>query len=270
MTVAATPLTPAQIRLACRNGTWTAPSTAGFAEGFVQANLIVLPSAYADDFRNLCLRNPVPCPLLGETKKGDWRVPEHLAKDADIRTDAPLYRVYKGGKFIQERANLLEEWNEDSVGFFIGCSYSFESALTHAGLMPRQIELQRNVPMYKTSVPLCAAGTLSGRMVVSMRPYPAELVDQARSVTRPFVRAHGEPVAWGFEGMKALGIDDPTGQNPDFGGISEVREGEVPVYWACGVTPQSAVMDSKLPEVILGHAPGHMMVLDMRDEEVCV
>ncbi|GAA6042416.1 hypothetical protein JCM8097_008442 [Rhodosporidiobolus ruineniae] len=270
MTVVPHPLTPAEIRLACRNGTWTEPSTAGFAPGHVQANLIILPSKYAADFRNLCARNPVPCPLLGETKPGDPTVPAHLAKDADIRTDAPRYTVYKAGKLVDSKDNLVDEWKEDSVGFFIGCSYSFEAALTAAGLTPRQIELGRNVPMYKTTVPLCSAGALSGRMVVSMRPYPAHLVDLARSTTRPFVKAHGEPVAWGWEGMKALGIDDPTGEKPDFGDASEIREGEVPVYWACGVTPQLAVMDSKLPDLVLGHAPGHMLVLDMKDEEVCV
>ncbi|BGP34888.1 hypothetical protein JCM10296v2_006712 [Rhodotorula toruloides] len=135
--------------------------------------------------------------------------------------------------------------------------------------MPRQIEIKRNVPMYKTKVPLCAAGTLSGNMVVSMRPYPPSAIETVRDLTRPFIRAHGEPVAWGPQGAAALGIDDPTGLNPDFGEASEVREGEVPVYWACGVTPQSVVRASKIEGVVLGHAPGHMLVLDMRDEDVC-
>ncbi|GAA6023152.1 hypothetical protein JCM10207_005744 [Rhodosporidiobolus poonsookiae] len=269
MTVAPVALTPQDVRLACRNGTWKEPSTAGVCAGHVQANLIIVPEKYAADFRNLCARNPVPCPLLGETKVGDPTVPAHLAVNADIRTDAPLYNIYRGGKLIETKANLLDEWKDDSVGFFIGCSYSFEAALTSAGLKPRQIEINRNVPMYKTSVPLYASGAFTGRMVVSMRPYPADLVEKARDVTRPFIRAHGEPIAWGFEGGKTLGVNDPTGEYPDFGDASEIREGDVPVYWACGVTPQLAVMDSQLPELILGHAPGHMLVLDMRDEDVC-
>ncbi|BGO95037.1 hypothetical protein NBRC10512_006498 [Rhodotorula toruloides] len=269
MTVAATPLTPHDVRLACRKGTWKEASTAGICEGYVQANLIILPERYAADFRALCARNPVPCPLLGETKPGNPTIPAHLAKDCDIRTDAPQYNVYLNGKLVETKRDIKNEWKEDSVGFLVGCSFSFEAALVEGGYTPRQIEIKRNVPMYKTKVPLCAAGALSGNMVVSMRPYPPSAIETVRDLTRPFIRAHGEPVAWGPEGAAALGVDDPTGANPDFGEASEVREGEVPVYWACGVTPQSVVMASKIEGVVLGHAPGHMLVLDMRDEDVC-
>lgn len=159
MTIAPTSLTPRSVRQACRDGTWNYPSTAGICEGYVQANLVILPSKYADDFRNLCARNPVPCPLLGETKKGDPTIPSHLAADCDIRTDAPLYRVYKGGKLIEEKKDILAEWDDDdSVGFLIGCSFSFEAALINGGLTPRQIEIGRNVPMYRTKTPLAPAG----------------------------------------------------------------------------------------------------------------
>ncbi|BGP51263.1 hypothetical protein JCM10450v2_007192 [Rhodotorula kratochvilovae] len=269
MTATPRALTPRDVRLACRAGTWSEASTAGVCKGHVQANLIILPSKYAADFRALCARNPVPCPLLGETKRGDPLVPAHLAQDCDIRTDAPAYNVYKGGKLVGTKEDILDEWTDDSVGFLIGCSFSFEAALTAGGLTPRQIEIGRNVPMYKTKVPLAAAGVFTGNMVVSMRPYAPSSIERARDLTRPFVRAHGEPVAWGPEGAAALGIDDPQGKRPDFGDASEVREGEVPVYWGCGVTPQNVLMESKLPEVVMGHAPGHMLVLDMRDEEVC-
>ncbi|GJN93251.1 hypothetical protein Rhopal_006298-T1 [Rhodotorula paludigena] len=233
------------------------------------ANLIILPAKYAADFRALCARNPVPCPLLGMTEPGNPMVPEHLAKDCDIRTDAPAYNVYKEGKLVATKSDILDEWQDDSVGALVGCSFSFEAALIAGGLTPRQIEISRNVPMYKTMVPLAAAGVFTGHMVVSMRPYPPSAIERVRDLTRPFVRAHGEPVAWGAAGAAALGIDDLKGQRPDFGGVSAVHEGEVPVYWGCGVTPQLVVMDSKLPEVVMGHAPGHMLILDMRDEEVC-
>ncbi|GAA6049154.1 hypothetical protein JCM3770_003281 [Rhodotorula araucariae] len=150
MTITLRPLTPHDIRLACRTGAWKEPSTAGVCEGHVQANLVVLPAKYAADFRALCARNPVPCPLLGETKPGDPLVPPHLANDCDIRTDAPAYNVYKGGNLVATKEDILDDWADDSVGFLIGCSFSCEAALTAGGLTPRQIEIRRNVPMYKT------------------------------------------------------------------------------------------------------------------------
>lgn len=147
MTVAATPLTPHDVRLACRKGTWKEASTAGICEGYVQANLIILPERYAADFRALCARNPVPCPLLGETKPGNPTIPAHLAKDCDIRTDAPQYNVYLNGKLVETKRDIKNEWKEDSVGFLVGCSFSFEAALVEGGYTPRQIEIKRNVPM---------------------------------------------------------------------------------------------------------------------------
>lgn len=261
-------ITPSQVRLACRSRSWKEPTTANFAPGFVQANVIFLPEKYAADFRALCAKNPVPCPLLGETKAGDPTVPAHLALGSDIRTDCPLYRVYKNGKLLETKADVVAEWNENTVAFFIGCSFSFEAALVKHGLVPRHIELNRNVPMYKTKVPLAPAGPLSGHWVVSMRPYPKSVLEQVRSITRPFVLAHGEPVAWGVEGARSLGIEDLDGTQPDYGDPSEIREGEIAVYWGCGVTPQLAVQDSKLPELVMGHAPGHMLICDMTDEGV--
>ncbi|KAK0238709.1 hypothetical protein EDD85DRAFT_518096 [Armillaria nabsnona] len=262
-------LTPSDIRSLCRADAFKEASTAGICAGHVQANVIILPQKYADDFRWLCLRNPVSCPLLGETKPGDPRVPEHLAFKSDIRTDCPLYNIYRDGVFVESKPSLEDYWQPDSIAFFIGCSYSFEAALAESKLAPRHTELGRNVPMYRTNVPLMAAGAFSGHMVVSMRPYPVSQIPKVRDITRPYFLAHGEPVAYGPDGAKALGLSDFDGSNPDFGDPTEIREGEIAVYWGCGVTPQVAVMDSGIEGTVMGHAPGQMLVLDMVNEAVC-
>jgi len=260
---------PAVVRQLCRDDKWTQPATAGCCDGHVQANVIILPEKYAADFRLFCKRNPVPCPLLGETIPGDPTVPDHLAAASDIRFDCPSYSIYQKGKFIQQARSIEDLWRPDSVAFFIGCSYSFEAGLIQAGLVPRHIELGRAVPMYRTKVPLAASGRFAGTMVVSMRPYPVSVLDEVRRISRPFVLAHGEPFAYGLEGMRALGIDDPTGTQPDFGEPSVIKDGEVPVYWGCGVTPQNVVMSAGLDEIVIGHTPGQMLVLDMRNEDAC-
>ncbi|KAL0571832.1 hypothetical protein V5O48_010128 [Marasmius crinis-equi] len=262
-------VTPAEVRRLCRLNEFRQPTTASYSHGYVQANLIILPEKHAQDFRNLCLRNPVSCPLIGEMRPGDPKVPEHLAADCDIRTDLPRYNVCKDGKLVETKTDIIEEWKEDSVAFLIGCSYSFEAALSDKNLKPRHTELKRNVPMYRTSVPLMAAGVFSGRMIVSMRPYPTESLEAVREITRPYIRAHGEPVAWGTKGARTLGIEDPDGDHPDFGDPTEIREGEIPVYWGCGVTPQQVVIDSGIEGVVVSHAPGHMLVLDQLVKAVC-
>ncbi|ESK84966.1 duf1445 domain protein [Moniliophthora roreri MCA 2997] len=262
-------LSPAQVRSLCRQNNFQESTTASFCNGYVQANLIILPEKYAEDFRNLCARNPVSCPLIGETRPGDPRVPDHLAANCDIRTDLPRYNIYRDGKFVEAKDSIEKEWKSDSIAFLIGCSYSFEAALCTSGLTPRHVEIGRNVPMYKTQVSLMPAGVFSGRMIVSMRPYPAGAVDVVRAITRPYVRAHGEPVAWGVDGARALGIDDIIGLNPDHGDPSDIRAGEVPVYWGCGVTPQQVVIDSGIPGTVISHAPGHMLVLDQHIADVC-
>ncbi|KAK7049946.1 hypothetical protein VNI00_005376 [Paramarasmius palmivorus] len=262
-------LSPAEVRLLCRENKFQEPTTASYCDGYVQANLVILSEKYAEDFRIFCARNPVSCPLIGETYPGDPRVPEHLATNCDIRTDLPRYNIYRDGKYVETKSNIEKEWKSDSVAFLIGCSYSFEAALCTNGLIPRHIELGRNVAMYRTQVPLMPAGVFSGRMIVSMRPYPLEAIDSVRAITRPYVRAHGEPVAWGANGARALGIDDVAGLRPDHGDPSDIRAGEVPVYWGCGVTPQQVVIDSGIPGVVMSHAPGHMLVLDQLISDVC-
>lgn len=275
-------------RQAARNGTYTT-STSGLAPSYLQANLIVLPSRYASDFRVLCARNPVPCPLLAESKSlGRWDAvkswidgvsDDGISSEVDIRCDAPKYMVYKDGKLEKfECENIVEEWTEDHMAFFIGCSYSFESALSNAGVPPRHALLNRNVPMYRTNVPLCPAGVFTGSTyVVSMRPYKKADIEKVRDITRPYIATHGEPIAWGWDAVKKLGINNLA--EPDWGAAPLTLDGRplgdmfgddenVPVFWGCGVTPQEAVMRAGLEGTVMGHAPGHMLVLDCRDWDI--
>ncbi|ORY35047.1 hypothetical protein BCR39DRAFT_516339 [Naematelia encephala] len=262
-------LTAAAVRQLCRDNELPTPSTAGWAPDCAQANIVILPAKYADDFRTFCLRNPVPCPLLGETKPGDPTVPSFLAKSSDIRTDCGRYNIYKDGQWVDNKTDVMEEWKDDSVAFFIGCSYSFESALVANDLPLRHQEIHKMTPCYKTSVQLMQAGIFSGRMVVSMRPYPADRVSDIQAITRSFSKAHGEPVGYGPEGAAKLGIQDVDGQKPDWGDATVMKEGEVAVYWGCGVSPQQAVLDSKIPGTVMCHQPGMMLVLDLKAKDVC-
>ncbi|KAF9872339.1 hypothetical protein CkaCkLH20_10166 [Colletotrichum karsti] len=282
-------------RLACRSAAFTIP-TAGQAPTYLQANLIVLPKRYADDFRLLCHRNPVPCPLLAESSSpGDFKQLKSyvqsldgksvlpVAKNIDLRHDFPRYRVYEDSKHVpvngvSEPLDVADQWIDgDHVGFLVGCSFSFERALHEAGLTPQHMTHNRNVPMFRTNFPLCAAGVFTGATyIVSMRPYKLSDVERVRDITRPFVATHGEPIAWGWDGAERLGIKDVA--KPDWGepalkadGKTVVRHNDdeyVPVFWGCGVTPQEAVMKANLKGTVMGHAPGHMIVLDIREEEI--
>jgi uncharacterized protein YcsI (UPF0317 family) len=275
------------VRLAARANACT--TTSGLAAGYVQANLIVLPSRYAADFRLLCERNPVPCPLIAESAStGTWDSVQSYTKglegsallsDADLRRDAPKYNVYKDSKLVKGGcADIVHEWTDDHVAFLIGCSFSFETALTSAGLSPRHNATGRNVPMYRTNLPLCPARVFTGgTFVVSMRPYPAKSIEQVREITRAYSSTHGEPIAWGWDAIGKLGIADID--VPEWGdgpltldgsplGSMEGSVEEVPVFWGCGVTPQEAVMKAGLKGVIMAHAPGHMLLLDCQDSDV--
>ncbi|KAK4445147.1 hypothetical protein QBC34DRAFT_413614 [Podospora aff. communis PSN243] len=279
-------------RLAARSQTLTT-QTSGLAPSHLQANLLVLPARYAPSFRLLCRRNPVPCPLIAQSSHpGSFSqltsylrptspsnpAPIKLAWDIDLRRDAPKYIVYRDGEPVEEVHDLESHWGPDHVGFLIGCSYSFEEALSNAGLPPRHTVQGRNVAMYRTTVPLLPAGVFTGgTYVVSMRPYRVEDVERVREITRRYVATHGEPIAWGWEGMRRLGIEDIG--KPDWGDVPLMGDGEgvfgegkedgvVPVFWGCGVTPQEAVMKAGLEGVVMGHAPGHMIVLDVKDHEV--
>jgi uncharacterized protein YcsI (UPF0317 family) len=260
-------MTPRQIRELCRIGSFDGP-TAGVALGYSQANLVVLPSAWATGFHRFCELNTRPCPLLEITKPGRFE-PVQCAPGADVRTDLPRYRVYHDGMLTDEPTSILHYWPDDDepypdlVAFLIGCSFTFESALIDAGVPIRHIEEGRNVPMYRTNVACKPAGLFHGPMVVSMRPMTPQQAEIATRVTAAMPRVHGEPVHVGDP--TALGIKDLS--KPDYGDAVTIREGEVPVFWACGVTPLEAILQAR-PDIAIVHEPGHMFVTDLLDHDL--
>ena len=256
MTATVPATTPAESRARYRQGL-SVPST-GWAPGFTQANLVVLPKEWAFDMLLFGQRNPKPVPLLDVTDPGATSTA--LAPDADLRTDLPRYRVWRDGELVDEPTDVADLWADDLVSFLIGCSFSFETALLDAGVPVRNLEQDRNVSMYRTNVDCRPAGRLSGPMVVSMRPIPAAQVVTAVQVTGRMPEVHGAPVHVGSP--EALGIADLAA--PDFGDPVALEDGDVPVFWACGVTPQAALMASKPPFAIT-HAPGFMFVTDVPD-----
>lgn len=252
---------PADVRHQARIGRLTGP-TAGLAPGFTQANLVVLPREHAFPFLLFCQRNPRPCPVLEVTEPGD-PVPRRFAPSADLRTDLPRYRVWRDGELADEPTDISSLWQEDFVSFLIGCSFTFEAPLLDAGLPVRHIELGCNVPMYRTSIDCVAAPPFRGKLVVSMRPFLPSQAIQAIQITSRFPAVHGAPVHFGDPAQ--IGIEDIG--RPDFGDAVEIRPGETPVFWACGVTPQVALMQARLPLVIT-HSPGCMFVTDRPDAEL--
>lgn len=249
------------VREACRRGELTG-QTAGLAKGYTQANLVVLPQDYAFEFLLFSQRNPKPCPVLEVVEAGHVR-PRLFAPEADLRTDLPKYRIWKNGELVTEPTDIRDVWRDDFVSFLIGCSFTFEAAMLDAGLPVRHVELDRNVPMYRTNRPCQPAGRFSGPLVVSMRPLkPLEAI-QATTITSRFPGVHGAPVHIGDPA--AIGIEDIN--RPHYGEAVEIRAGEVPVFWACGVTPQAALLAAK-PPIAITHAPGCMFVSDRRDAEL--
>ncbi|MBW8482269.1 putative hydro-lyase [Actinomadura parmotrematis] len=253
-------LTPGQARALFRGGLRT--PTAGWCAGWAQANLIAVPKDQAYDVLLFAQRNPKPCPVLDVTEPGE---PTARIFRGDLRTDLPGYVVYENGVPVAETADAAEHWRPDLVAFLIGCSFTFEGALREAGVPVRHVDQGVNVPMYRTDRTCRRAGGLGGPLVVSMRPVPADRVADAVRITARYPAVHGAPVHVGDPG--ALGIADLD--RPDFGDPVEVRVDEIPVFWACGVTPQAAVMHSR-PEFAIGHAPGHMAITDARDSAYLV
>ncbi|MFM1652241.1 putative hydro-lyase [Brevibacillus sp. B_LB10_24] len=253
-------LKPQVARQWMREQRWQKP-TAGMAEGYTQANLAILPRSLAYDFLLFCQRNPKPCPVLDVTDPGS-PVPSIVAPDANLLTDLPKYRVYRHGELTEEVTSIEHLWREDMVAFLLGCSFTFEKALLENGIPVRHIEQDCNVPMYVTNIQCKSAGRFAGPMVVSMRPVPQEQVVRAVQVTSRFPAVHGAPVHIGDPG--AIGIQ--AIDRPDFGDPVPIQGGEVPVFWACGVTPQAVAMQSK-PEIMITHAPGHMFITNLRDEQ---
>lgn len=252
-----------QVRLACRQGTLTG-QTSGLAHGFAQANLVMLPKELAFEFLLFCQRNPKPCPLLDVTEPGS-PVPMALAPRADLRTDLPRYRVWRHGELVEEPTDITRHWRDDLVSFLIGCSFTFESALLRAGVPVRHIELGCNVPMFRTNLPCTPAGRFHGPLVVSMRPLkPADAI-RAVQITARYPGVHGAPVHIGLPQQ----IDIADLSRPDFGDPVPIHSDELPVFWACGVTPQAVLMAAK-PEFAITHSPGCMFVTDVRDESLAV
>ena len=237
--------------------------TSGFSPGYAQANLLAVPQELAFDMLLFAQRNPRSCPVLGVLEAG--QVESELLAGGDIRTDLPAYRLYREGQLVAEPQDVLEHWREDLVAFLIGCSFTFETPLLAAGVPMAHMDQGVNVPMYKTSIRCRPAGALSGPMVVSMRPLPADRIADAVRITSRYPGVHGAPVHIGSP--EEIGIKDLSA--PDFGDAVEVPEGWTPVFWACGVTPQAAVMESA-PELAISHAPGHMLITDLPDAELQV
>lgn len=252
-----------EMRNKIRTGEWDKPTT-GAAPGYTQANLVILPKKYAYDFLLFCVRNPKSCPLIEVTDAGS-AVPKQTAPDADLRTDLPKYRIFKDGELVEEVTDISEYWQDDFVSFLIGCSFTFEKPLLESGIPIRYIEEGRNVSMYKTNVACESAGVFQGPMVVSMRPMKPKEAIRAVQITSRFPSVHGAPVHIGDPSL--LGIEDIN--KPDFGDPVTIHDDEVPVFWGCGVTPQAAIMASK-PELVITHAPGHMFITDIREEEHAV
>lgn len=252
---------PVRIRRTIRAGSW-ASHTSGLAPNYVQGNVVILPEALAGDFLRYCQRNPKPCPVLAVSEPGVPNLPT-LGTDIDIRTDVPRYRVWRHGERVSEPTHVMELWRDDLVTFVLGCSFSFEQALLEAGLPLRHIEEGKNVAMYRTNVETVPAGPFRGPLVVSMRPMRASAAIRAIQVTSRFPNVHGAPVHLGDPSL--IGIPDLG--RPDYGDPVRVLPDELPVFWACGVTPQAAIEQAR-PEFCITHSPGAMLITDLKNPEL--
>lgn len=252
------PDSPKAIRKLIRQGKWTSP-TAGLAPGYVQTNLVVLPKAEAYDFLLFCQRNPRPCPLLEVTEVGSPE-PVGVAPGADLRSDVPKYRIFRNGLLEAEVTDITPFWRDDLVAFLLGCSFTFERPLLEAGIPVRHIEEGKNAAVYITNRQCRPAGIFHGPLVVSMRPIPADQVARASAITARFPGVHGAPIHVGAP--EELGIRDLA--RVDYGEAQTFKPGELPVFWACGVTPQAVALEAK-PPFMITHAPGHMFITDLEE-----
>lgn len=241
-----------------RTGGYTGP-TSGLAPGNVQANLVILPRDLAHDFLRFAQANPKPCPVLAVSETGSPAFPT-LGADLDIRTDIPKYRVWRNGELVAEPTDIRDVWRDDLVSFAIGCSFSFEEALIEDGIEVRHIACGTNVPMYRTNIPTTPAGPFHGPLVVSMRPLKPKDAIRAIQITSRFPSVHGAPVHIGLPG--SIGIADIA--KPDYGDAVPIGADELPVFWACGVTPQAVIAQVK-PEFCITHAPGCMLITDLKN-----
>lgn len=249
------------VRKLIRQGVWHS-HTSGLASDHVQGNVVILPEALAGDFLRYCQRNPKPCPLLAVSEPGEAQL-SSLGADIDICTDLPRYRVWRDGVVVDEPTDISSLWRADLVTFVLGCSFSFEQALLEAGLPLRHIEQGKNVAMYRTNIQTQPAGAFGGPMVVSMRPMKAAAAIRAVQVTSRFPNVHGAPVHLGDPA--AIGITDLAA--PDYGDAVVVMDDEIPVFWACGVTPQAALVQAR-PAFCITHAPGAMLITDLLNQQL--
>jgi len=252
---------PAEVRARIRAGAITG-QTANMAMGHLQGNLAILPAELALDFARFCQRNPKPCPLVGVSDTGDPLL-RTLGEDIDIRSDVPSYNVYRDGELAEQVTDIAALWRDDLVAFVLGCSFSFEEALLAEGIPLRHVELDRTVPMYATSLDCVPAGPFRGPMVVSMRPMTPEQAIRAVEVTARFPMTHGTPVHIGDPA--AIGIADL--ERPDWGEPTVLEPGEVPVFWACGVTPQNVIREARVP-LCITHTPGSMLITDLPSSDI--
>jgi len=250
-----------EARAAIRAGAWVS-HTSGLARDHVQGNVVILPQALADDFLRYCQRNPKPCPVLAVSEPGDPMLPT-LGADIDIRTDVPRYRIWRHGELVDEPTDLGAHWRGDLVTFVLGCSFSFEQALLDSGLTLRHVNQGKNVAMFRTSIQTAAAGPFNGPLVVTMRPLRAAAAIRAIQITSRFPDVHGAPVHIGDPAL--IGIRDLA--QPDYGDAVEVMPDELPVFWACGVTPQAAIEQAR-PEFCITHAPGAMLITDLLNHQL--
>lgn len=251
----------AALRRRIRSGE-LAQHTSGVADDLVQGNLVVLPATAAHDFLLYCQRNPRPCPLIAVGEVGSARVPT-LGEDLDLRTDLPRYRVWRDGELVDERGDVGELWRDDLVAFVIGCSFSFEWAMRAEGIRIRHVDEGSNVSMYRTSIATHGAGAFGGPLVVSMRPLAAADAIRAVQITSRFPAVHGAPVHLGDPAL--IGIRDIA--RPDYGDAVKVLPHELPVFWACGVTPQAALQQAR-PKFCITHAPGAMLITDLLNHQL--
>ncbi|MGL5694141.1 MAG: putative hydro-lyase [Peptostreptococcaceae bacterium] len=252
---------PRKVRELIRNGELVKP-TSGMCYGYAQANLVILPKDLAYDFLLFTQRNPKACPVLEVSDIGSKEL-TFAGEDIDISKDVPKYRVYENGKLTGEYTDISHLWRDDFVSFIIGCSFSFESELIKNGIEVRHISQECNVPMYITNIECESAGIFNGKMVVSMRPIPFDKIVKSVTITSQLPKVHGTPIHIGDP--KVIGIENIN--NPDFGDKVDVYENEIPVFWPCGVTPQSVVMNVK-PEIVITHSPGYMLITDIKNEDL--
>jgi uncharacterized protein YcsI (UPF0317 family) len=254
---------PRTARQPIRSGAYVG-YTAGIAPGFVQANICILPIKWAEDFLLYCQRNPRPCPLLARSDLGDPRLPT-LSDDLDIRTDVPRYHVFRNGAFVEEVTDIRSHWRDDLVTFALGCSFSFEEALQEAGVRLKFFERNNVAAVYVTNIDTVPAGPFKGPLVVTMRAFkPADAI-RAVQITSRFPNVHGAPIHLGDP--KSIGVD--LSRRYQDVGDPEVADDELPVFWACGLTPQLAVQNAK-PPLCITHAPSSMLITDVRNASLAI